>query len=50
MEKEQNNKVVDKEIFIQQLQKIVLYPTEQNIVPINKISTKETLLHIQHEI
>ena len=40
MKKEQNNKVLDKEIFIQQLQKIVLALTDQNAVMRIKIATK----------
>ena len=40
MKKEQNNKVLDKEIFIQQLQKIVLDLTDQDAVLRIKIATK----------
>ena len=38
MVKEKNNKVVDKEIFIQQLHKRVPLLTEKNVVIINNIS------------
>ena len=44
--KEQNNKVVDQEGFIKQLQKRVLVITDQNVVLRIKIVSKEALLHV----
>ena len=40
MKKEQNNKGVNKEIFIKKLQKRVLDITDQNTVPISTIDKK----------
>ena len=50
MEKQKNNKVVDKESFIQQLQKRVMDLIYQNEVLRSTITTQEALLHAQQEI